>query len=170
MKKIFEAVGRWICAVIDFFYPPFRRFFSAQFFRYGVSGVGNMVFDWVLYFLIYNFVLKHQMLHVGFVTFGSHIAALFLTFPVTLVSGFLLQKYVTFTSSDLSGKTQLYRYSLVVLANLLLNYLGLKLLVEFVGLFPTPSKMIVTIFTTMFSYFSQKKFTFKTQGSSVPNE
>jgi putative flippase GtrA len=162
MRKIFETVGRWICAVIDFFYPPFRKFMSLEFFRYGVSGVGNMIFDWVLYFAIFHFVLKQEMLHLGFVTFSSHIAALFLTFPVTLVSGFLLQKYVTFTSSELEGKVQLYRYSLVVLANLLLNYLGLKILVDFIGIFPTPSKMIVTIFTTMFSYFSQKKFTFKT--------
>jgi len=121
-----------------------------------------MIFDWVLYFAIFHFVLKQEMLHLGFVTFSSHIAALFMTFPVTLISGFLLQKYVTFTSSELEGKVQLYRYSLVVLANLLLNYLGLKILVDFIGIFPTPSKMIVTIFTTMFSYFSQKKFTFKT--------
>ena len=162
MRNIFETVGRWITLVIDFFYPPFRRFFSVQFFRYGVSGVGNMIFDWVLYFSIYHFVLKQEMVHLPFVTLSSHIAALFLTFPVTLVSGFLLQKYVTFSSSDLSGKVQLYRYSLVVLANLLLNYLGLKILVDFAGLFPTPSKMIVTVVTTMFSYFSQKKFTFKT--------
>lgn len=166
MRKIFETVGRWICAVIDFFYPPFRKFMSLQFFRYGVSGVGNMMFDWVLYFTIFHFVLKQEMLHLGFVTFSSHIAALFLTFPVTLISGFLLQKYVTFTSSELEGKVQLYRYSLVVLANLLLNYLGLKILVDFIGIFPTPSKMIVTIFTTMFSYFSQKKFTFKTNPNS----
>lgn len=162
MRKLFETVGRWITIVIDFFYPPFRRFISLQFFRYGVSGVGNILFDWLLYFSIYNFVLKHQMLELGFVTLSSHIAALFFTFPVTLLSGFLLQKYVTFTESELTGKTQLYRYSLVVLANLLLNYLGLKLLVDILGIYPTPSKMIVTVITTMFSYFSQKKFTFKT--------
>lgn len=161
MRKLFETVGRWITQVIDFFYPPFRRFVSLQFFRYGASGAGNIVLDWILYFFIYNFVLMHQMLNLGFVTLSSHIAALFLTFPVTLMSGFLLQKYVTFTESELTGKTQLYRYSLVVAANLLLNYTGLKLLVDVMGVYPTPSKMIVTLITTMFSYFSQKKFTFK---------
>lgn len=161
MRKLFETVGRWITQVIDFFYPPFRRFVSLQFFRYGASGAGNIVLDWILYFFIYNFVLMHQMLNLGFVTLSSHIAALFLTFPVTLISGFLLQKYVTFTESELTGKTQLYRYSLVVAANLLLNYTGLKLLVDVMGVYPTPSKMIVTLITTMFSYFSQKKFTFK---------
>lgn len=161
MKKKFIAVGRYICRIIDFFYPPFRKYMTLQFFRYGISGVANMIFDWFLFFIIYHFVLNQKMLDLGFVAFKSHNAALFLTFPVTLFSGFLLQKYVTFTASELRGRVQLFRYSLVVLANLLLNYLGLKILVDFIGLFPTPSKMILTIFTTLFSYFSQKKYTFK---------
>jgi putative flippase GtrA len=90
-----------------------------------------------------------------------------MTFPITFLSGFLLQKYVTFTASTLRGHVQLFRYLLVVLANLLLNYLGLKILVDFIGFFPTPSKMIVTIFTTLFSYFSQKRYTFKTPKETV---
>lgn len=166
MRKLFVILGRWITRIIDFFYPPFRRYMSLQFFRYGVSGVGNMMLDWLLYFCIYHFVLRQEMLNLGFVTFSAHIAALFMTFPVTLMTGFLLQKYVTFSSSELKGRVQLFRYSLVVLANLLLNYLGLKLLVDIIGLFPTPSKMIITIITTLFSYFSQKTFTFKTKGAN----
>lgn len=163
MRKVFISTGEIIRICIDFFYPPFRKYMPLQFFRYGVSGVGNMIFDWILYFIVYNFVLKHQMVNIGFETLSSHIAALLFTFPITLFTGFLLQKYVTFSTSKHSGSTQLFRYSLVVLANLLLNYIGLKILVELIGLFPTPSKMIITIFTTMFSYFSQKKFTFRPQ-------
>jgi len=120
-----------------------------------------MIFDWILYFLVYHFVLRQEMLHLGVVTFSSHIAALFITFPVTFLSGFLLQKYVTFSTSELRGKVQLFRYFQVLLANLLLNYLGLKILVEFIHFYATPSKMVVSIFTTIFSYFSQKKYTFK---------
>jgi len=161
MRKLLETIGLWISLVIDFFYPPFRRYMTLQFFRYGVSGVANMAFDLLLYFLVYNFVLQKQMMHLGFVTLSSHIATLAIVFPVSSFSGFLLQKYVTFTSSELRGRVQLYRYTLVVLTNLLLNYVGLKILVDGAGFFPTPSKMIVTIFTTLFSYFSQKKFTFR---------
>ena len=94
-------------------------------------------------------------------TISPHIAALLITFPVTLFSGFLLQKYVTFTSSDLRGKEQLVRYMAVVGVNLLINYFGLKLLVEVLHLYPTPSKMVVTLICMIFSYFSQKTFTFK---------
>ncbi|MBP1677996.1 MAG: hypothetical protein H6Q20_2555 [Bacteroidetes bacterium] len=165
MRQLLESTGRWITRMVDFFYPPFRRYMPLQFFRYGVTGVANMAFDWVLYFLTFHFLLQKEMLHLGFVTISSHIAAMFIVFPVTFMSGFLLQKYVTFTSSELRGKVQIVRYLSVVVANLLLNYAGLKLLVDFLHIFPTPSKMIVTVVTTLFSYFSQKSFTFKTSGS-----
>jgi putative flippase GtrA len=161
MRKLFTLTGQRIRWFIDLFYPPFRKYMALQFFRYGVSGVANMIFDWILYFLVYHYVLHQQMLHVGIVTFSSHIGALFITFPVTFLSGFLLQKYVTFSTSELRGRVQLFRYFLVLLANLVLNYLGLKILVDFTHIYPTPAKMIVTLFTTMFSYFSQKKYTFK---------
>ena len=161
MRKLFTSTGQHIRWFIDLFYRPFRKYMTLQFFRYGVSGVANMIFDWTLYFIVYHYVLHQQMLDMGIVTFSSHIGALFITFPVSFLSGFLLQKYVTFSTSELRGRVQLFRYFLVLLANLLLNYLGLKILVEFIHMFPTPAKMTVTIFTTLFSYFSQKKYTFK---------
>lgn len=161
MRKVFILTGKFISDIIDFFYPPFRRYFSLQFFRYGVSGAGNMVFDWLLYSFVYNVVLQKQMLNLGLVTLSSPIAALFITFPITLFTGFLLQKYVTFTASEMRGHKQLVRYMLVVALNLVINYTGLKILNEVLGLWPLASKMIITVITTLFSYFSQKKFTFR---------
>ena len=161
MRKSFENIGSWISAVIDFFYPPFAKYMSLQFFRYGVSGAANLVFNWVLYFFVYNFLLQKQMLHLGFVTLKSHNAAFIITFAVTFFSGFLLQKYVTFTESELRGRVQLIRYLFVVGINLVINYMGLKLLVDVLKFYPTLSNMAISIFTTFISYFSQKKFTFK---------
>ncbi|MCX6244796.1 MAG: GtrA family protein [Bacteroidetes bacterium] len=161
MASVFIAFGNFIRPVIDFFYPPFRRYMSLQFFRYGVTGVINLGFDWVLYFFVYNFVLFHKMVDLGFVTLSSHIAALCIKFPVVLVSGFLLQKYVTFNYSNLQSRVQLFRYLVVFAVNLALNYLGLKLLVDYFGLYPTPSNMIVSIVTIGISYFSQRYYTFK---------
>ena len=161
MRNFLKSTGKTIRKLVDFFYPPFKKYVPVEFFRYGVTGAANLVFDWVLYFCIFHFVLEQQMLHLGFVTLSSHIAALVFTFPVSFMTGFLLQKYVTFTASDLRGKTQLVRYGVVVAVNLGINYIGLKLLVDGFGWFPTPSKMIITLFATLVSYISQKKFTFR---------
>lgn len=154
-------MGIIIRRMVDFFYPPFKKYFSPNFFRYGFIGAANLVFDWILYFCFFHFVLQKQMLHLGIVTLSSHIAAMTLVFPITFMTGFLLQKYVTFTEGILRGKVQIIRYGIVVLINLLINYVGLKLMVDGFGWFPTPSKMVATIIATFFSYYSQKKFTFR---------
>lgn len=141
---------------------------SEQILRYAICGGGNMVLDWILYFLIYNFVVGHEIVNLSFEignwsfeqAITPHIAAFCIVFPITLLTGFLLQKYVTFTQSDLHGVRQLGRYTLIVTINLAINYFGLKLCVETFGWYPTPSKMVVTIVTVVISYLGQKYYTF----------
>ncbi len=161
IHNLLEIVGAKVRVCIDFFYPPFSRYMDIQFFRYGAVGVSNLVFDWVLYFTIYNFILQKQMLNLGFVTLSSHVAGLAVKFPIVLLTGFLLQKFVTFSSSELRGRVQLFRYLLVFFVNVILNYIGLKFFVDFLGFYPTPSNMIVSSLTIIVSYFSQKHYTFK---------
>lgn len=161
MKKCLNNIARFITRCIDLFYPPFKRLIPLQMFRYAACGVGNMLLDWVLYFLIYNFVLQHRMLNLGFVTLSSHIATLAIVFPITFLTGFYLAKYVSFTHSSLKNRTQFFRYILVAAANLLINYLGLKLFVDVCGIYPTPSKIIITLISVIFSFLSQKYFTFR---------
>lgn len=161
MRNVLVSAGNFIRVIIDFFYPPFRKFMTLQFFRYGVTGASNLVFDWVLYFIVYNFVLQHNMLDLGFVTLSSHIAALAIKFPIVLLSGFLLQKYVTFSGSNLHGRVQLFRYTVVFFVNLLICYVGIKLLVEALHVYPSVANMIISIVTIFISYFSQKQYTFR---------
>jgi putative flippase GtrA len=163
---LLSTIGNTLRMVIDFFYPPFQKYMTLQFYRYGFIGTVNLLFDWFLYFLIYNFVLQHEMLNLGIITLSSHIAAMTIKTPVVLLSGFLLQKYVTYSSSNLRGRIQLLRYSIVFFVNLVINYIGLKILVDSLHFWPTPSNMIVSILTIFISYFSQKHYTFKTPADS----
>jgi putative flippase GtrA len=103
------------------------------------------------------------MLPLGFFTLSAHIAALVISFPFSNFFGFLLQKYVTFTKSELRGHVQLYRYFIVVFINLGVNAIILKIMVEYFHLWSTPAQMVATFFCILISYFSQKKFTFKTK-------
>ena len=165
MNKLAQILTK----IIDFFYPPFRKVMSEQLFRYAACGGGNLVLDWVLYFLIYNFVIGHEIVNLSFeicnLSFSQaitpHIATLCIVFPVTLLTGFLLQKYVTFSQSELNSWRQLGRYIIIVAINLAINYFGLKLCVECLGWYPTPSKMLITLITVAISYLGQKYFTFR---------
>jgi putative flippase GtrA len=161
-RKLIAVVQKFITHVIDFFYPPFRKFMPLSLFRYGFSGASNVLLDWTLFFTAYNFVFQKQLLNLGFVVITPHIASLMVSFPITFFTGFFLSKYVSFSGSPLRGKVQLVRYIIVVACCLLINYVCLKLFVETLKMWPLPSKMVTTVFATLFSYFSQKHYTFKT--------
>ena len=169
MNRLAEGITK----IIDFFYVPFRKIMPEQMFRYAACGGGNMVLDWVLYFLIYNFVIGHELVYLQLPNFFQlstlnsqlcltpHIATLCIVFPITLLTGFWLQKYVTFTQSNLHGARQLIRYITIVAVNLAINYFGLKLCVEIWSWYPTPSKMFITVITVIISYFGQKYYSFR---------
>ena len=162
IRKLFTLIGNRIRCIIDFFYPPFRRWFSPQLFRYAACGVSNMGFNLLLFWILYNFVFAEDVIYmVGLIPLTSYVAAFLIVFPITLMTGFLLQKYVTFTASQLRGKVQLVRYISVVMLNLLINYAGLKFFVEVLGFWATPSKMIVDIVCAVVSYLCQKYFSFR---------
>lgn len=161
LRRLNHFIQHIILAIINFFYRPFSRYIPQQLFRYGFSGGVNLVFDWVLFFIFYNFIFKKEVVHFGFIAFTPYIASFIVSFIITFITGFWLSRYISFNESKLRGRVQLIRYLMVVLICVLMNYFGLKLFVEVFHIYPTPSKMIITVFTTLFSYFSQKYFSFK---------
>ena len=150
-----------IISLIDRIHQPFSQLMPALTFRYAACGGANTALDIFLYFITYNFILKKQLLDLGFVAISAHIAAFMIVFPITFATGFLLAKYITFSQSELKGRTQLMRYALSVGGSIILNYVLLKFFVERCHIYPTPSKIITTLLVIIYSYIIQKHFTFK---------
>ncbi len=167
--KARQARNRMI-NLIDWVHKPFSRYIPQETFRYGATGGANTLLDIFLYFVFYNFVLDKTEVDLGFVVISPHIAAFLIVFPITFSTGFLLAKYITFTQSTLRGRVQLFRYGLSVGGSFLLNYIFLKIFVEFMGIFPTPSKIFTTIIVIIYSYIIQKHFTFRTEKKSLQNQ
>lgn len=150
-----------ILAFIDFFYPIMRRVMPLQTFRYAVCGGTNVLLDLFLFYISFHYVFDKSVLDLGFLVIKPYNAALLLAFVVTFPTGFLMSKYIVWTSSNLKGRVQLFRYSLMVLTNFFLNYVLMKFFVEFCGFFPTVSKIFTIFIVVFYSYMSQKYFTFK---------
>jgi len=148
---------------IDFFYPPFSKWFSLHTFRYIVSGGTNTGSGIILYFIIYNYVLHQQDVVLpfrpGMIT--APVATLIIEAPITFLIGFTLNKYLVFTKSDLKGRIQMFRYFIVVCTNLMLNFAMIKIMVETFNFYPTISKFITTIVLAVASYFIQTHFSFR---------
>lgn len=148
--------------IIDWFYiPPFNRLMPIQTFRYAVCGGANLVMSWVLYFLIYNYVFHQQIVHLPLIAISAHVAALLIVFVVTTLTGFWLQRHISFKASPLRGHVQLVRYLLSTGGSLILNYFILKLFVDGCGFFATPSQIFTSLIITVYSFLMQKYFTFR---------
>lgn len=151
----------FLTRIIDSFYFLFRPFLPLKTYRYAVCGGGNLVLDIFLYFIFYNFIFQKQNLDLGLVVLSPHIASLFVVFPITFITGFLLNKYITFYYSNLPWKVQFFRYFLVAMGALLLSYAAMKLFVDGFGFYPTPSKILTVGVTVGYSYLLQNKFSFR---------
>ena len=151
-----------ITKAIELLYiPVVRKFVPVQIFRYGACGAINMVLDALWYFVIYNFIVAKQFLDLGFVTISPHILSLVIVFPITFFTGFWLNRNVAFRTTHISSRRQLMRYLLSVAGSIVLNYISMKLLVEYVHLWPTPSKVVTTVISVVYSYLVGRYYTFK---------
>jgi putative flippase GtrA len=166
---LLAAMRKKIIDFIDFFYPPFKKILPLQTFRYAVCGGSNMLLDIALFYISFNFILHKQILNLGFVSIKPYNAALGMAFCITFPLGFLLNKYIVFNLSYLRSHIQLFRYILIVAVNLLLNYLILNLLIQYLHFFPTIAKIFATAIIVIFSYLSQKNFPFKASSSHKIN-
>jgi putative flippase GtrA len=147
--------------LIDRFYFIFKRIMPLKTYRYAVCGGGNLVLDTLLYFIFYNFIVSKADVDLYFFVLSPHIATLFIVFPITFITGFLLNKYITFQDSNLKGGTQLFRYFIVGMGALLLAYISMKIFVDLMGFFPTPSRILTIVVTVIYSYIMQINYSFK---------
>lgn len=161
MRKLHEHVRSFILWFVDLFYPLFRKFMTLQTFRYAACGGFNTCLDITIFFVSYNFILDKQPVHTPILTIGPHIAAFLMGFTITFPIGFYLSRYVVFQETSVGKRQQLGKYFMVVMGCLFLNYGFLKLFVDVFHWYPTPSKLLTTVFVVAFSYMTQKNFTFK---------
>lgn len=161
MRKQMHTAKDLILPLIDFFYPPFRRLMNLQTFRYAASGGGNVLLGFLVYFISFRYILQENDLHFGFYAFKAHVAALFLSFCITFPVGFFMSKYVVFSDSKIKGKIQLFRYFMICMFNLALNYILLKIFVERFYVYPVLAQVLTTAIVIIFSYLAQRHFSFK---------
>ncbi|MBR2116537.1 MAG: GtrA family protein [Alistipes sp.] len=158
------SLASLLTKAIDLFYiPVVRKFVSQQIFRYGACGAANMTLDAVWYFIIYNFIVAKRFVDLGFVVISPHILSLIIVFPITFFTGFWLNRNVAFRTTHIESRKQLLRYLLTVLGSILINYASMKLLVEHAHLWATPSKIITTVVSTVYSYLASRYFAFATK-------
>jgi putative flippase GtrA len=163
MRRHIHNARDFILPIIDFFYPPFRRLMNLQTFRYAASGGGNTILGLIIYTISYKYIFFEKEFDFGFYAFKGHIAALIASFLVTFPVGFFMAKYVVFIDSNMRGRVQLFRYFMVCMFNLALNYILLKIMVESFRIYPVIAQILTIVIVVVFSYLAQRNFSFRAQ-------
>ncbi len=161
MQKLHAFTRSSILNLVDTFYPPFKRFMPLQMFRYAACGGANMFLDIALYSITYNYILNKQVVYIGSIAISAYIFAFIVSFCISFPVGFYLSRYVVWQQTETKKRIQLFRYLIIVIACILLNYVFLKLFIEKLHWWPTFSKIITSIIVVVFSYFTQRNFSFK---------
>ena len=161
-------IARLMISLIDKLYiKPLEPIVSRDIFGYGLCGAINMALDTLWYFIIYHFVVAENFINLGVVVMSPHIATLFIVFPITFFTGFWLNRHVAFRVTEYKTRGQLIRYAISVIGSIVINYICMKLFVEIFDFWPTPSKMLTTVISVVYSYLAARYFTFvKESGKS----
>ena len=135
-----------------------------QTYRYAACGGTNTLLGFILYVVSFKYIFDKEIFHFGISAFKPHNAALFLSSTFTFLLGFLLNKFIVFTDSNLRGRIQLFRYFLSFAVNLIINYFLLMLFVEVLKMDPVLSQIITISIIIVISYLTQKHFSFRSEG------
>lgn len=157
------SLQRVLISLVDRLYgiKPIERLVSRDIFGYALCGGTNMMLDAVWYFVIYHFIVAERFIDLGIVVISPHIASLIVVFPITFFTGFWLNRNIAFRATTISSRTQLMRYALTVVGSLAINYVCMKLFVEALHIWPTPSKLLTTVISVVYSFLASKFYTFK---------
>lgn len=156
------SLSQVLIKVVNALYiKPIERVISRNTFGYGLCGGLNMTLDIIWYFLIYHYVVAESFIYVGALCISPHIASLCIVFPITFFTGFWLNRNVAFRVAHLASRKQLVRYALSVAGSIVINYACMKLFVEVFMIWPTPSKMLTTVVSVVYSYLVARFYTFR---------
>lgn len=148
-------------SILDFFYPLFSKLMDKQTFKYAACGGGNLVLSWILFFLLFNILFEKQIFQINQIAISAYTISAFICFLVSFGLGFLLMKYIVFTSSKLKGRIQLFRYGVSALISSFLSWVLLKIQIDYFGFFPSIANVLASTTIVLVSYLLQRYFSFK---------
>ena len=139
-----------------------KIFAQSKVVRYFLSaGVATMV-DISMYFIAFNYIYqKNDILLFSSFTIAASTASLLLSYTMGLITNFIITKFLVFHESDLETHKQLFRYILVALVILALNYVMMRFLIRNLEWYPTIARAVSAISIGLLSFIIHKTFSFR---------
>lgn len=139
-----------------------KKLVASKVFRYFISaGIATWV-DITVYFMAFNYIYqKMDIDFFGLITITAPTASLILSYTMGLITNFTITKFLVFKESELETYKQLFRYILVAMMVLVLNYFLMKFLIGTLQWYPTIARAVSAVSVGLLSFVVHKTFSFK---------
>lgn len=146
-----------------------KKIINQSIFRYGVAAAVATSVDVMVYFLTFNYVLKKTDWHVlPSLVISAPTVSLAVSYTCGLITNFTLTKFFVFPGSDLRTRHQLFRYVMVAVVVLGLNYVIMSFLIKALEWFPTIARAVAAVTAGFASFAAHRVFSFR--GNDVVNK
>jgi putative flippase GtrA len=138
------------------------KLLASRIFRYFISaGLATWV-DIVVYFLAFNHLYeKTDIVLAEGIVVASTTASLIMSYTAGLITNFTLTKMIVFKESDLQTHKQLFRYVLVAMLVLALNWVLMRFLIRSLDWYPTIARGTSAVLIGVLSFSIHKVFSFR---------
>ena len=148
-----------------------KRILHSKVFRYFVSAGVATVVDISVFYLSYNFLFRKEPLHLSFnLAFSAPTLSLVLSTSCGVMTNFLITKVFVFHESTLKTHKQIFRYVLVALFVLGLNYLLMTFLIKELNWYPTIARTFAALSIGVLSFTFHKYFSFRVNNKDLLEE
>ncbi|MEO8147767.1 MAG: GtrA family protein [Bacteroidia bacterium] len=150
-----------------------HKIYHSKVFRYFIAAGLATVVDISVYFVMFNYILKKQVVPVPFLNdfvFQAPTVSLAISYSCGLVTNFSITKFFVFHESTMKTRYQLIRFIGVAIMILGLNYLLMTFLIRQLDWFPTVARTFSALSIGVLSFTIHKSFSFKVKKADNPNE
>lgn len=124
------------------------------------AGIATLA-DVVIYFITFSYILEKESVNIFRREVTAHEFSLFISYSCGVIINFLLTKYAVFNESNLTGRKQFFRFTLIAGIGFFANYSLLRFFVEVCGFLPTLSRVFSALSLGVASFYVHRLFTFK---------
>ncbi len=148
-----------------------KKLFHSKVFRYFISAGIATVVDVSVFYLSYNYLFRKQP--VSFteqLVFAAPTLSLVLSTSCGVTTNFLITKIFVFHESTLKTHKQIFRYVLVAMFVLGLNYLLMTFLIKQLDWYPTIARTFAALSIGVLSFLIHKYFSFRVNNKDLLEE
>lgn len=148
-----------------------NKLFHSKVFRYFISAGIATVVDISVFYISFNYLFKKQpVFFTDHLVFAAPTLSLVLSTTCGVTTNFLITKIFVFHESTLKTHKQVFRYLVVAMFVLGLNYLFMTFLINQLDWFPTVARTIAALSIGVLSFVIHKYFSFRVNNKDLLEE